>query len=87
MRRQAGGVGGDVESVLREVGLQDEDDAGKSNNDPGGAKQKAGKEKERVWLHCNVGPKMEDVKGKAKEDGEEVRFCRTDTTRGKLTIL
>lgn len=81
VRRQTGGVGGDVESVLREVGLQDEDEDDARRDDKGdrdatrhtsrGNSKGKEKEKERAWLHCNVGPTMEDDKGKAKDEGDE----------------
>ncbi|WVQ96524.1 hypothetical protein IAU59_003629 [Kwoniella sp. CBS 9459] len=73
VRRQAAGVGGEVENVLKDVGLA-EDDSDVDNEDDdhdngacqlggsgqkgnGKGKGKSNKEKERVWLHCIVGGK------------------------------
>jgi hypothetical protein len=83
VRRQAAGVGGDVESVLKEVGLADDEDdedagigsgtrAGPAGKEKGRGKGKdrEGKE-ERVWLHCNVGARM-DVKKEEDKEEEEV---------------
>ena len=61
VRRQAAGVGGDVESVLKEVGLTEDDSTTTNGND-------------RVWLHCNVGGRMDEKPVKPKEEGDEVRF-------------
>ena len=66
VRRQAAGVGGDVESVLKEVGLTEDDSTPANGNDsPGNS---------RVWLHCNVGGRMDEKPVKPKEEGDEVRF-------------
>lgn len=66
VRRQAGGVGGDVESVLKDVGLAEEDE-----DEPGeGNVRKRDSAAERVWLHCVVGAKVEDA---PKEQEDEVR--------------
>ncbi|WRT67947.1 uncharacterized protein IL334_004921 [Kwoniella shivajii] len=69
VRRQAAGVGGDVENVLKEVGLTE--DLSDSDPDPRGHGNGLGlgvgsnesrskkDENERVWLHCIVGGKEE----------------------------
>jgi len=57
VKRQAGSVGTDVESVLKDVGLAE---GGEGQPTEGG---------ERVWLHCVVGGKVEE---KPKGDEEEV---------------
>lgn len=62
VRRQAAGVGGDVESVLKDVGLAEDDETA------GGTMKK--KEAERVWLHCNVGGV--EMKGKERDSADEV---------------
>ncbi|WVQ85033.1 hypothetical protein IAT38_007197 [Cryptococcus sp. DSM 104549] len=64
VRRQAGGVGGDVESVLKEVGLGEEgagEGGGRTGEETrGGGRQGAGEKKqETVWIHCIVGGKEE----------------------------
>jgi hypothetical protein len=87
VRRQAAGVGGDVESVLKEVGLADDNDdedvggdgsgrgrgegRDRDGNGSGGGERK-GKGEERVWLHGNVGSRM-DVKND-DEGAEEVSY-------------
>lgn len=65
VKRQAGTMGSDVESVLKDVGLAEED-SGDSERvpDKGGA---------RIWLHCVVGAKVED---KQDEKEEEVGLAR-----------
>ncbi|WVR06491.1 hypothetical protein IAU60_003522 [Kwoniella sp. DSM 27419] len=61
VRRQAKGVGGEVESVLKEVGLADDDEDGGDRTDPGTQKpaEKSARAVNRVWLHCIVGGKEE----------------------------
>ncbi|ORX37232.1 hypothetical protein BD324DRAFT_650838 [Kockovaella imperatae] len=90
VRRQAGGVGGDVESVLKDVGFQDDEpereterkgSAGETtasrlrsrSRGPRGhaSPERKIRDKERVWLHCNVGGRLDEDKDKEKEDGEE----------------
>nr|XP_019045443.1 hypothetical protein I302_05833 [Kwoniella bestiolae CBS 10118]OCF24373.1 hypothetical protein I302_05833 [Kwoniella bestiolae CBS 10118] len=71
VRRQAAGVGGDVENVLKEVGLTE--DLGSSSEEEDGGKKKEkrddkGTTSEKVWLHCIVGGKEERV---ASNDEEE----------------
>ena len=56
-------MGGDVESVLKDVGISEEDAA---------PSQPAS---ERVWLHCNIGGRVDEKKIQGKEDGDEVRRC------------
>jgi hypothetical protein len=46
-RRQAKGVSGDVDDVLRDVGLADQDE-----RDDAGAGSSA---EDKIWLHCVVG--------------------------------
>lgn len=74
-----------MESVLKEVGLADDEDdndedagvgpgpragpAGKEKG-KGKGKDREGKE-DRVWLHCNVGARM-DVKKEEDKEEEEV---------------
>lgn len=53
-------MGGDVESVLKEVGLADDEGAG-----PGRGKGKQ-VEEDRAWLHCIVGGRLDE---KQKQDG------------------
>ncbi len=69
VRRQAAGVGGDVESVLKEVGLTEDEPA------PSRAGELPRKgvrgDKARVWLHCNVGGRV-DEKRKVAVQGDEV---------------
>ncbi|RSH90943.1 hypothetical protein EHS25_010119 [Saitozyma podzolica] len=86
VRRQAAGVGGDVESVLKEVGLADDEDdndedagigpgtrADPAGKEKGKGKDREGKGKEdRVWLHCNVGARMDVKKEEDKEEEEPV---------------
>lgn len=52
-------MGTDVESVLKDVGLAEEEDEREGKGEGG----------ERVWLHCVVGGKVED---KVQEGEEEV---------------
>lgn len=47
LKRQAGGVGANVEEVLKDVGLDAEADANDTKSEP------------KVWLHCSVGAKLE----------------------------
>jgi hypothetical protein len=54
-------MGGDVESVLKEVGLTEEN--GHSHGKDEGVKE------ERVWLHCIVGGKLDEKK--EEEDSDE----------------
>ncbi|OCF35126.1 hypothetical protein I316_03167 [Kwoniella heveanensis BCC8398] len=56
VKRQAAGVGGEVEKVLKDVGLA-EDDSDDDDGDADGNNNRSKKEKERVWLHCIVGGK------------------------------
>ena len=78
VRRQAAGVGGDVESVLKDVGLAEDEprpggpDAA-SGNGKGMGKGRAG---ERVWLHCNVGGRADDKASKVRDEADEVGFFR-----------
>jgi hypothetical protein len=70
VKRQTGGVGRDVESVLKDVGLAEEEEG--EEREMGGSgrftttakKDAAG----RVWLHCVVGGKAEEPDGGVKED-------------------
>ena len=102
VKRQAGGVGRDVEKVLKEVGLQDDDNdenrdnrngateknkvgsSGHPLSSPHGAvaaaksKSKARDKEDRVWLHCNVGGRLDEDKAKDKEEGEEVSIVIED---------
>lgn len=75
-------MGGELESVLKEVGLSDNtegDDApmtGTSANSGGratGASPKTAKpaEEPKVWLHCNVGPRMDVKEEKAEDESAE----------------
>ncbi|KAK8858743.1 hypothetical protein IAR55_002972 [Kwoniella newhampshirensis] len=70
VRRQAAGVGGEVESVLKDVGLgEDDDDDDGGDDDEGqrdgakgggrGRKREGSSGDERVWLHCIVGGREE----------------------------
>ncbi|RXK40023.1 hypothetical protein M231_02663 [Tremella mesenterica] len=63
VKRQSNGVGADLDNVLKEVGqaLGDESPPIVENRVKG--KEEDGK----VWLHCNVGPKMEEVKSGVRE--------------------
>jgi hypothetical protein len=67
VKRQAGGVGGDVESVLKDVGLAEEDEADEQE------KRKRASGADRAWLHCVVGAKVEDKQ--AEPDDEVRRRC------------
>lgn len=70
VKRQAGGVGGDVESVLKDVGLAEEDEEeSRSGSVPRGNGKRKDSAGERVWLHCVVGAKVEET---PKEQEEEV---------------
>jgi hypothetical protein len=64
VRRQAMGVGGDVEEVLKEVGLGEDEQP----NEQGGGRE-GKKAAERVWLHCNVGG---EIGAKVETDDVEV---------------
>ena len=70
VKRQTGGVGRDVESVLKDVGLAEEEDgeegemAGSGHFTTAAKKEGAG----RVWLHCVVGGKTEEPESGVKED-------------------
>ncbi|WWD18638.1 hypothetical protein CI109_103091 [Kwoniella shandongensis] len=63
VRRQAAGVGGEMESVLKDVGLGEEDDDGAQKE----SRKREGSGQERVWLHCIVGGKEEQTT-KEEED-------------------
>lgn len=84
VRRQAAGMGGDVEEVLREVGLAEGDaDGGEPSPTRGGAKEKGkgkgqpgstgrrAEEEAKVFLHCTVGGVMGAEKPKEEGEGEE----------------
>lgn len=62
LKRQASTMGGDVESVLKEVGLTEEN--GHSHGKDEGVKE------ERVWLHCIVGGKLDEKKEEEASDEE-----------------
>lgn len=62
-----------MESVLKQVGLAEDDSAESDGGSPGRKRGKGkGKGKERVWLHCNVGGSIDEKVSKAKEEGDEV---------------
>ena len=60
-------MGGDVESVLKDVGLAED----------GSEAQKGVKGEERVWLHCIVGARLDEKKSDEPEE-EEVRYLPPD---------
>jgi len=62
LRRQASTMGGDVESVLKEVGLAE--DGTQSQG------KKEGQGEERVWLHCIVGGKLDEKKSEEVTEEE-----------------
>ena len=73
-------MGGDVESVLKEVGLAEDGDSGTGSGSGSGTGtgkngRMAGDKEERVWLHCIVGGKLDEKKPEAGDD-EEVRRHR-----------
>jgi hypothetical protein len=57
-------MGGDVESVLKDVGLAEDGLQG----------AKDGTQEERVWLHCIVGARLDEKKPDVVEE-EEVCSC------------
>ncbi|ORY30538.1 hypothetical protein BCR39DRAFT_528610 [Naematelia encephala] len=61
VRRQATGLGGDVESVLKDAGLSEDPDETDGKTDGEGS---------RVWLHCIVGGPEKD-KSKVVDGAEE----------------
>lgn len=63
-------MGGDVESVLKQVGLAE--DEGSESSGGQGEKGKKKQEDERVWLHCIVGGKLDEKKA---EEGDEEEVC------------
>lgn len=81
LRRQASTMGGDVESVLKEVGLaEDGDTTSTSRTGSGGSGVgDKGKGEERVWLHCIVGGKLDEKKPEAGDE-EEVSHIPTINT-------
>lgn len=72
LKRQASTMGGDVESVLKEVGLA-EDVPAQSDGEGGAGTGGSGRGKkeveERVWLHCIVGGRADEKK--PEDVGEE----------------
>lgn len=62
-------MSGDVESVLKDVGLAEDDPAEGGDGDLSGEK---GKARGRVWLHCNVGGRVEEKNVKHADEGDEV---------------
>ncbi|WWC70910.1 uncharacterized protein I206_104862 [Kwoniella pini CBS 10737] len=68
VKRQAAGVGGDVENILKDVGLTE--DNFNSNDDLNKSKENGFKEKEqdKVWLHCIVGSKEEKTPSNEEEE-------------------
>ncbi|OCF57069.1 hypothetical protein L486_05928 [Kwoniella mangroviensis CBS 10435] len=93
VKRQAAGVGGDVENVLKEVGLTEDrsessssDGEDDENDDDGGKRRKKADEKivnEKVWLHCIVGGKEE----KTSTDEEEEVSPSAPRRRGFDVLL
>lgn len=81
VKRQAGGVGGDVESVLKDVGLAEEDE--EDNSGRKGSVRRKDSGGERVWLHCVVGAKVEDT---PKEQEEEVSLWCSCVWGGRLGL-
>lgn len=75
VKRQTGGVGADVESVLKDVGLSDE--VGGEEGDPGKRGGEVGRDGARVWLHCVVGSVIHKDDNENKED--EVGVCPFST--------
>lgn len=69
-------MGGDVEEVLRDVGLAEEDTGGQEKNGTPGGKKEEGK----VFLHCTVGPKEGEV-DKSKDEEEVSCLLPLQTTR------
>lgn len=67
LRRQASTMGGDVESVLKEVGLAEDESSGSTMGSKSSGEKK--QEEERVWLHCIVGGKLDEKK--VEEGAEE----------------
>ena len=70
LRRQASTMGGDVESVLKEVGLAEDGDATSTSSGPGGSGVGDKGKEERVWLHCIVGGKLDEKKPEAGDEEE-----------------
>lgn len=62
LKRQAGGVGADVEEVLKDVGLDQDANGEQPKSEP------------KVWLHCSVGGRMEK---KAMDAEKEAKVCQS----------
>lgn len=58
-------MGGDVESVLKEVGLAEDESL-----PSGSGKMGEGVKEERVWLHCIVGGKLDEKKPETGDEEE-----------------
>jgi hypothetical protein len=76
LRRQASTMGGDVESVLKEVGLAEDGTQSQGN--------KEGQGEERVWLHCIVGGKLDEKKS---EEVTEEEVCPPRWNRGWTLMI
>lgn len=72
-------MGGDVEEVLRDVGLAEEDDEGIS-----GVGQGKQKEEAKVFLHCTVGGVEGEVDKRKEED--EVGLDHT-LSKGRTVLI
>lgn len=73
-------MGGDVEEVLKDVGLAEgEDDAAETGR---GRKDR---EEAKVFLHCTVGPKEGEAERRAEED--EVSFKSVEACSEGRRIL
>lgn len=88
IKRQAAGMGGELENMLKEVGLAEgdttaSDGSAKEGEMPGGGKGKgkaassspsAAKfpEEAKVYLHCNVGPRIDVKEDEPKKEEEAV---------------
>ena len=79
-------MGGDVESVLKEVGLAEDEGTGSGPNGGMAGGDKGGKGgDERVWLHCIVGGKLDEKKPEAEE--EEVGPCPSLSLSCQVALL
>lgn len=63
-------MGGDVEEVLKDVGLGEDETEGDS---PNGERESSRKEEAKVFLHCTVG----GLEGEAERRKEEDEVCLT----------
>lgn len=68
VRRQASGMGGDVEEVLKDVGLAEGDEEDHDVRDTDGKREGKRKEEAKVFLHCTVGGKEGEVEKRDEED-------------------